>query len=157
MPSQWKSKTYAPPGVTFSPEAFADRVGRTTDGCTIVAAVVAEDGRSVELTLETDREPVAMTSGGVPVYSIGVPPHLASSEVPARDPAATLLLKGLTQASALGWRTISVQRLKRLANGDATALPRRGEPSGRICVDPRCPAGRAHYGACPGPHRKDPS
>lgn len=25
-----------------------------------------------------------------------------------------------------------------------------------ICVDPRCPAGHAHYGACPGPHRVDP-
>lgn len=24
--------------------------------------------------------------------------------------------------------------------------------SGRICVDPGCPAGRAHYGPCPGPH-----
>jgi hypothetical protein len=25
-----------------------------------------------------------------------------------------------------------------------------------VCVDPRCPAGRTHYGRCPGPHRKDP-
>lgn len=24
-----------------------------------------------------------------------------------------------------------------------------------ICVDPRCPSGKAHTGACPGPHRKD--
>ena len=31
-----------------------------------------------------------------------------------------------------------------------------GSPSGPMCVDPRCPAGRAHVGPCPGPHRKDP-
>lgn len=27
---------------------------------------------------------------------------------------------------------------------------------GLVCVDPRCPAGHAHTGRCPGPHRKDP-
>lgn len=26
---------------------------------------------------------------------------------------------------------------------------------GPLCVDPKCPAGRAHTGPCPGTHRKD--
>jgi hypothetical protein len=28
-------------------------------------------------------------------------------------------------------------------------------PDSPICVDPRCPARHAHFGPCPGPHRRD--
>lgn len=39
--------------------------------------------------------------------------------------------------------------------GDKWAAPASRVPEGLICVDPRCPAGHAHYGPCPGPHSVD--
>jgi hypothetical protein len=34
-----------------------------------------------------------------------------------------LVIEAIIQAAGLGWRTISLSRLRRLADGDTTALP----------------------------------
>jgi hypothetical protein len=39
-----------------------------------------------------------------------------------------LVIEAIIQAAGLGWRTISLSRLRRLADGDTTALPL-GKPS----------------------------
>lgn len=41
---------------------------------------------------------------------------------PARDPGE-LLYEAARRAAELGWRTITVARLRKLAQGDASALP----------------------------------
>lgn len=42
---------------------------------------------------------------------------------PSRPTGRDLVIEAVVQAGGLGWRTISLSRLRRLADGDATALP----------------------------------
>lgn len=42
---------------------------------------------------------------------------------PSEPTGRDLVVEAVIQAGGLGWRTISLSRLRRLADGDATALP----------------------------------
>jgi len=67
----------AEPNERFAPTAFDGQIGKTiplrigerTTPCKLVAASVADDGLSVELTIETD-EPAALAEPGL-FHSVG--------------------------------------------------------------------------------------
>jgi hypothetical protein len=52
-------------------------------------------------------------------------------QAPTPTTPAELLAEGIARASALGWRTISLRRLRGLAAGDARQLPALPKTGGR--------------------------
>jgi hypothetical protein len=50
---------------------------------------------------------------------------MPDTPAPKRD-GRDLVIEAVVQAGGLGWRTIALSRLRRLADGDETALPLSG-------------------------------
>lgn len=80
--------------------------------------------------------------------------HVATTQLELETVRAELDRSPLSMARSRVLRGLRDQLTAQLEAWEYLA-ERIEERARLICVDPRCPSGKAHIGACPGPHRKD--